>query len=292
MKTKIICRAFSLLSILILASCSPEKFSGDLGSLPKASFTVTPIEGEVNTFVLSSNSENAFYYKWDVQGNGVKTGQDKDTVYFSSQGTYTAKLVVLGKGGHSEVEQTITVENDDPAGCVNMLYGCSGSKTWVLAPAAGSLLVGDLGGAVWWSNSAEEVALRACTFNDEYTFTKDGDFIFDNKGDMRIEDEGGAPWPVGIGLDIECYPMSAIPERYQAWGSGNHKFVVQNKTLKVIGTGAFMGLYKAGDMGNSEAPEESITYTIVTQTPDKLVIRKAYDWGQWTFTFVPKESVE
>lgn len=288
MKTKLMTSIWAVVAILMIASCSPEKFNGDLGPLPTASFTVAPVPDKVNTFVLVSTSENAFQYKWEVEDNGLKTGVDRDTVYFAGQGTYLAKLMVLGKGGYAVVEQSITVANDDPAGCVNKLYGCAGSKTWVLAPAAGSLLVGDLAGGVWWSNSLEDVAMRACTFNDEYTFTKSGEMIFDNKGDMRIEDEEGAPWPKDIGLNIDCYPMSSIPAKYQAWGSGTHKFVVSGNTIKVMGTGAFMGIYKVGDLGTSAAPEESITYKILEQTPTKLVIQKAYDWGQWTFTFVPK----
>jgi hypothetical protein len=291
MKTIIIISAAIALSVFALGSCEYDK--KELGPKPDASFTVTPIAGQVNKYLLTSTSTNAFRYDWDkADGAGFLTGKQVDTVYFPDKGTYNVKLLVFGESGIDSASQSVVVANDDPAALtpLKILSGNS-SKTWVLNPAPGALLVGDNGSTVWWSNNAADVtaADRTCLFNDEYTFTKTGEFIFNSKGDMRVDDEGGNPWPTDIGLPISCQPMSAIPAKYQAWGSGNFNFsIINNTTLRVTGTGAHLGLYKVGEAGTTANPDPVINYDIIELTPTKLVVRKQYSWGQWRFTFVPK----
>lgn len=292
MKTNIIISvALIALSVLALGSCEYDK--RELGPKPVASFTVTPIAGQVNKYLLTSTSSNAFRFDWDkADGSGFMRGKQVDTVYFPDKGTYNVKLLVFGESGIDSASQSVVVANDDPAALtpLKILTGNS-SKTWILNPAAGALLVGDNGGTVWWSSSAADVtaADRTCLFNDEYTFTKTGSFNFDAKGDMRVDDEGGNPWPTDIGLPIGCFPMSSIPAQYQAWGSGNFTFsIIGNNVLRVTGTGAHLGLYKVGENGTTATPEPVINYDIVELTPTKLVVRKQYSWGQWRFTFVPK----
>ena len=136
---------------------------------------------------------------------------------------------------------------------------------------------------------AADVSDRVCTFNDEYTFKKDGSFIYDNKDDMRVDEEGGNPWPADIGLPIGCASMTQIPAKYQAWGSGNHTFkIIGGNKLQVIGPGANLGLYKVGENGTATAPENAVTFDIVSMTATKMVVRKLYSWGQWKFTFKVK----
>jgi hypothetical protein len=84
--------------------------------------------------------------------------------------------------------------------------------------------------------------------------------------------------------------MDQIPEQYKAWGSGNHQYQLTGNQLTLTGKGAHMGLYKAGDAGGAVSPPaDAVTYTVMELTSDILVIEKRYDWGVWTFTFVPKE---
>ena len=59
--------------------------------------------------------------------------------------------------------------------------------------------------------------------------------------------------------------------------------------MVVIGTGAHLGLYKAGENGTTSAPEPKVTYEILELTADKLVVRKMYSWGYWKFVYVPVE---
>jgi PKD repeat protein len=264
----------------------------ELGPAPEASFTVAPVSGQVNKYLLTSTSANAFRFEWDKgEGKGYVAGKEVDTAYFPDKGIYTVKLLTYGQSGIDTVSQTITVAADDPAAMTPLkALTANSSKTWVLAPEAGALVVGPPTGGPWWTSGLADVTddKRTCLFNDEYTFSKDGRFVFDDKGDFRVDDEGGNAFPTDIGLAIGCYNTSQIPAKYQAWGSGNHTFTVNSTQLKVMGTGAHLGLYKAGETDTTPVPESAITYQIVQLTPDKLVVKKVYGWGYWQFTFRPK----
>jgi PKD repeat protein len=290
-------KIFAFASALVIGalaySCSYD--IKDLEPRPVASFTVTPITGQVNKYLLTSTSTNAFRFDWDKGlGGGLVQGKQIDTAYFPDKGTYTVSLLAYGQSGLDSAKQTVTVAADDPAAVtpLKLLTGKS-TKTWILdQPGGGALWVGpnDVGAGAWWSNAAGDVtaADRTCLFNDEYTFKMDGTFIFDAKGDMRVDDEGGAAWPTDIGLAIGCYSMTQIPTKYQPWGSGNFTFQINGNQLKVIGTGAHLGLYKVGETQTTPMPDPAVTYEIMSISETKLVVKKQYVWGQWRFTFKPK----
>lgn len=110
------------LVICLMAACSPDKNSISLGSLPNASFTVSPLTGAVNTYVLTSTSTGVFSWSWDLgDGTGSKLGAQTDTVYYAKKGSYKATLLVLNKAGYDTVSQVVTVPNDDPG--INILQG-------------------------------------------------------------------------------------------------------------------------------------------------------------------------
>lgn len=274
---------------VVMLSCEYE--TRELAGKPTASFTVTPVSGQTNKYLLTSTSQGAFLYDWNkADGKGFKRGKATDTAYFAKKGDYTVKLITYGEDGIDSTSQVIKVAADDP---INLkILTNNSTKTWVMMPDAGALWVGpnDAGAGAWWSSGVADVtdSKRTCLFNDEYTFSMDGTFRFDDKGDMRVDDEDGKAWPNDIGLAIGCYGMTQIPDKYKAWGSGNFTFNIEGEKLKVIGTGAHLGLYKAGQNGTTPVPEAENTYDIVSLTANKLVVRKQYSWGQWRFTFVPK----
>ncbi|MDF2188022.1 PKD domain-containing protein [Paraflavitalea sp. CAU 1676] len=282
-----------LLVPLVMPGCSPKSSYGEFGAQPKAAFTVTPINGKVNSYLLTSTTADAFYFRWNIgDGGGSRAGKQIDTAYYPDKGNYTVKLILMTSGGIDSTTVAVNVANDDPNGCSGkkaLLTGCT-QKTWVLEqPGGGALWVGDPGGNQWWSSGEGDVTGRPCSFNDEYTFKKDGSFVLNVKGDIRVDDEGGNPWPTDIGLPVGCATLAQLPAKYQAWGGGNFNFkVIGNSKLQVIGNGAYMALYKVGEAGTTGAPEASITYDILEMTETKMVINKKYDWGQWKFTFRAK----
>lgn len=280
----------ALLAFMIVAA-SCEYDVNDLSSKPVASFTVTPIAGQVNKYLLASTSVNGFRYDWD-KGTGYVQGGQTDTVYFPDKGAYTIKLLVYGQSGMDSTQQVINVANDDPAAITpfKLLTGNS-SKKWKLAPEVGALLIGPSDfSAVWWQNGLGDIATRSCLFNDEYTFTKTGSVMaFDSKGDFYVDEEGGNPHPAGMPA-VGCYANSAIPAQFRAWANdGNFTFeVIDNNKIKVNGTGAHLGLYKAANPPEAAVttPQASITYQIVSITATRLVIKIDYGWGAWRFTYV------
>ena len=283
-----------LLIILLSVVClSCEYDMRDLEPKPKASFSVTPVSGQVNRYLLTSTSSNSFRFDWDKgSGAGYVQGKQVDTVYFPDKGTYTVKLLTYGQSGMDSTSQSIVVANDDPAAITpfKILTGNS-SKKWKLAPEAGALLIGPADfSAVWWQNNTADVASRACLFNDEYTFNKTGStMVFDSKGDFYVDEEGGNPHPAGMPA-VGCYANSAIPAQFQSWAN-NATFtfeVIGNNKLKVNGTGSHLGLYKAANPPDAAVatPQSSITYDIVSLTSSRLVIKLDYGWGAWKFTYV------
>ncbi|HEY0678323.1 MAG TPA: hypothetical protein VGD17_08550 [Chitinophagaceae bacterium] len=278
-----------LLSSALFTSC--EYDVDDLMSKPVASFTVTPVSGQVNKYLLSSSSTNGFRYDWD-KGTGYAQGKQVDTVYFPDKGAYTVKLLVYGQGGMDSSQQVINVANDDPAAITpfKLLTG-NASRKWKLAPEQGALLIGPSDfSAVWWQNNVADITSRACLFNDEYTFTKTGSIMtFDSKGDFYVDEEGGNPHPAGMPA-VGCYANNAIPAQFQAWANnGNFAFeVIDNNKLKVTGTGAHLGLYKAANPPEAAVttPQPSITYQIVSITATRLVLKIDYGWGAWRFIYV------
>lgn len=281
-----------VLSSLIYVSCKYDL--REMGPKPKAAFTVAPISGQTNKYLLTSTSENAFRYQWDKGTGNYAEGKAVDTVYFPDAGTYKVKLFVFGQSGIDSTFQTINVATDDPAALTpfKILTGNS-QKKWKLAPEAGALWVGpaDLT-ATWWQNSGGDVATRSCLFNDEYTFVKTGSqLIFDGKGDFWVDDEGGSPTPAGMPA-IGCHTNSEIPSQFQAWANNNSSFtfeVINNNKLKVNGTGAHLGLYKAATppLTPAPAPQSSVTYDIVSISPTGFTLQLKYDWGMWRFKYVP-----
>jgi hypothetical protein len=282
-----------LLSILIcttlLFSCKYDERT--LEPKPTASFTVTPVAGQVNKFLLSSSSTNAFRYDWDKATGSYIQGKQVDTVYFPDKGTFTVRLFVFGHSGIDSAKQTIVVANDDPAALTpfKMLTGNS-SRKWKLAPEAGALWIGPDAATTWWQNGVADLTTRSCLFNDEYNFIKAGSVVeYDSKGDFYVDEEGGNPHPAGMPA-VGCYPNASIPAGFRAWAnSGSFTFeVITNNKLKVTGTGAHMGLYKAGTPPDAAlpAPAASVTYDIVSITPTRLVLKLDYGWGAWRFTYV------
>src|SRR5258708_20302509 len=88
-----------LITTVWLSGCTPDKGSASLGPLPKASFTVAPVSGAVNTFALASGSQGVFGWYWDpCYWTGSKAGNSSDTLYKSKHGTYRVPLSVTRHG--------------------------------------------------------------------------------------------------------------------------------------------------------------------------------------------------
>jgi len=156
---------FALIA-LFNAGCSPDK-DVDLGSKPaSASFTMTPVAGRNNTYLLTSTSPGAIGWQWNKgTGNFVK-GKEIDTAYFPLKGTYKVELRAFGRGGYVTAEQSVTVTSDDILN--NAQFKLLTAKSWKLDPADGSIIVGTEGNPAQYFGGG---AIADCQKDDIYTFS-------------------------------------------------------------------------------------------------------------------------
>lgn len=99
--------------------CIPEDIGNGNGITNKpldASFTIVPIEGSPNKFILQANSTNYIMSKWDLgDGSPVFIGKMEQEIELPDAGSYTIVHYAVGKGGESESEeQDLVVATSDP----------------------------------------------------------------------------------------------------------------------------------------------------------------------------------
>ena len=179
MKQFIIPSITSLLLILAMASCEPQIDDKSTLSAPPtaAEFTIEPT-GEDNTFRFTSTADDGFLFGWDL-GNGVTTSGSEAIGFYMDAGVYVVELTVFNAGGHVTSTQSLVIDNDvvieagpcDEGSLAEFLSDCD-SKTWVLSPIEGALLVAPEGlTEIWWMNGINDVADRPCQFNDCLLYT-------------------------------------------------------------------------------------------------------------------------
>ena len=144
--------------------------------------------------------------------------------------------------------------------------------TWVVTPEAGSLGVGPTQGATnWWSNSANDVSLRSCFFDDTYVFSG-GNFSNVLGSETWLE-----PWQ---GFDPEACGAPMAPHD----GSSPATYVYDESagTLTVIGSGAYVGLSKAHNGGEDGLPaNNTITYLVDSLDANTMVLDIEAGSGVW-----------
>lgn len=280
---------FAAVLLLLLGACKYEV--KDLMDKPVASFTVTPVAGVPNKYVLTSTSTNSFRYDWDKAMGSFVQGKQVDTVYFPYMGNYTIRLLAYGQGGMDSTSQVINVAANDPNACngtqLGFITSCT-SKKWKLDPAAGAYKVGPgPNDGSWWSSGAGDVTWRFCEFNDEYIFTFSAarSFVYDNKGDFYGDGYLGDN-------SHTCQPSSNYTAVQAPFGSGNFTYnftpnagVAGLGQLQVVGTGAHIGLQKVRNGGEAPTPASSVTYDVLAMTAgpgyDLLTVGVHIGGGAW-----------
>lgn len=159
----------ALAAWFLLPACSPD-LDGEIGSLPTASFNMTPVPGKANTWLLESTSQHVFGYQWLKGVGSFANGKAIDTAYFGQKGKYTVTLRVFGQGGQAETSQEVEVVKDDLEN--HPIFKLLIAKTWVLnpTPGANTIIVGTE------NNPAEYFgggSLDGCQTDDEYKFNLD-----------------------------------------------------------------------------------------------------------------------
>lgn len=103
----------------ILYGCKPEEVGAGNGldaNNMTADFTVTPVAGKSNTYVLKANESGVIGVKWDLgDGAGASPGKTIDTAFFPDAGTYNVTLTAVGIGGMQKTaSKEVVIETSDP----------------------------------------------------------------------------------------------------------------------------------------------------------------------------------
>lgn len=105
------------LAVLALTSCQKDFRDNGLKTDLSASFTVEPIAGRSNTYLVKNTTQGALQTRWDFDnGNGFGAGKFVDTIFYPDAGVYNLKMQSMGKGGlyYDATAQNITVATSDP----------------------------------------------------------------------------------------------------------------------------------------------------------------------------------
>jgi PKD repeat protein len=288
-----------LFLVLTFVACEPTlEDKIELGTPPQASFSHVFVDGNNVTFTNTTTDEH-FLVHWDIEGNGVFEDNEVEINFFNA-GDYEVKFSVFGEGGSTTVTEIITIVQDDPGNCepiLDFITGC-GEKTWSLFNGEGALFVGPGDGSVWWQNTAADATTRSCDWNDTYTFKKESS-VFDYKANGDFWGEAYT----GVSPD-GCEDIVNLDPSIAAWGDGVHSFEIILATattpnqLKVVGTGAFIGLRKAVNGTELAAPitlVNSVTYDILSTTTDtaagKYLLELQVDSGGVFWKFILESTI-
>ncbi|WP_139215767.1 hypothetical protein [Parapedobacter composti] len=290
-----------LLALLITThACTTSDNDLTLGALPAADFEIQ--EGnDANTVILVNRTSEPSIAYWEVETTGQKLEGNTATLRLTFAGTYNITLLAVAKGGTATVTKQVTIAQNDPTACnpdrlLGFIAGCT-QKVWRINPEAGAFKVGEgPDNGNWWSLGAADLTLRACEFNDEFTFVfnPEGTFIYDNKGDFYADGY------LGNGSS-GCEPASNLTGDQAAWNSGTFSFTVIEGggvnglgQLRLNGRGAHIGVKKAHNGGetNTGPVGNTITYDIIAM--EQNVNGQGYDIlkigvniggpGWWTYT--------
>lgn len=115
----------AVIAVISFTGCQPDEAGNGNGlsdTNVDASFTITPVAGSANRFILKSDGSNVITNKWNI-GKGVFKGSDNQEVFLADAGNYTISHTAIGRGGVSNtLSQQLAVSTSDPA-AGNMVKG-------------------------------------------------------------------------------------------------------------------------------------------------------------------------
>jgi len=275
--------AFSILSI---SSC---KKADPVPEDPIASFQFAASAANFLKVDFTNYSQNATSYSWNFGDNETSTEENPSHV-FATAGSYVVVLTAKNSvDAVSTYSQTIAIT--DPNSALALLAGET-SKTWRLYRDGSAAGVGPdaTGARSWWALMND--GKRPCVYFHEFTFKRDGSFVFDDKGTFWGETA------VFAGTDRNEVAFEAIPAKMinkdgadvSAWLSGTHAFTYDPaiKSITLTGNGAWMGMPQLGTSAESIVPQASRTFSAVIEQMegyDLLTISYTYDGLYWDFTY-------
>ncbi len=292
-----------LLTVLLVPFTSCKKDDPEPDVIASFTFAVDATDYKKVTF--TNESQNFSALSWNFGDNSAVSTETNPVHTYAAIGEYTVTLTATSEKGTYTDVFTAKVTIADPNQMLTMLVGET-SKTWKLLRNVSTgrypLEVGPIDrSTIWWAVGLnnDELALRPCMLNDEWTFSRDGKMSFDDKGDYWAE---GSIYPDDA--DDMCAAsttmINADGADVSAWSSGEHTFELtpgDAPKLKVIGTGAYLGLSKVGTDLEYMVPQPNVTYNLIKLhdgPTDTLIVEVEYKFaasdpgpgGYWRFVLV------
>jgi len=272
MKLKLIKACFLVLGVVAIGlyeGCKSDSVTGNGNGLATANltaaFTITPVSGKNNTYVLKANETNVLGVKWDLgDGGGSNISKAVDTVFYPDAGTYNVILTVIGEGGQlvSSAPQTVTVATSDPNSGNLVLGGkftsAADDAKWIhFVVGGGSNMVINTSKGVMVSNQS---GFQAGAIAQALTLTAGKKYAVD----MIVSGSGMTnSW-------FEVWVDTKAPVNGQDYNTGNK--VLSLLTYSGCGINAFNGKLSALNCSGSGNP-----FTVPTTGTYYLVIKNGGD---------------
>lgn len=226
---------FFMTAVLSVTSCQPDdsiENNGLTAGTVDASFTITPVEGKVNTYKVVAQPKGVLKSIWD-KGAGAYAGKMEEEISLPDAGTYTIVHTAIGAGGATGIaSKDVVVATSDPLKG-NLVQG--GSFATAADQAKWTVLNLSATGAAFWS-----YANNSATLHSPGGWAQEGiyqaiDVVKDKEYtiDMKVSSPSGSDetW-------FEVYAGKSFP------ASG-----VEYKDNKVMGLSTWDGCAKAGFSG-------------------------------------------
>jgi len=293
-----------LLACYLIFSCKKDK--ADLEVLASFAYRVDSLEFKKVTF--TNWSKNYTTLIWDFGDNSATSTEENPVHTYSNIGEFNVTLTATWlEGGETTDAYTVNLTVSDPNAELTKLVGDT-TKTWKLIRDVSTgdypLEVGPIDhSTIWWAVGLNnnELELRPCMLNDEWTFGRDGSLVFNANGDFWREAGIFTPSNICDGTDNM---ISNTGEDCSPWGSGTHQFELVNgisPKLKAIGKGAFIGFFKSATEYEvtklDPMVQDSVVYDVIKLTEgavDTLIIEANYKFelpdpnpsGYWRYVLV------
>jgi PKD repeat protein len=201
----------------------------------------------VQKVTFANTSSDAFVYKWDF-GDGASSAEKSPFHIYTKGNTYTVKLTSVGKAGNNTTSKSITVADACSNDTFNKLTSC-GTQTWTWSSEADAIKV--------LSADASQVFFAGpaagCQVDDKFSFSADGTFKYDAKGQT---------FSVQAGYSCQPAIANALSFKLAAKSGTIPKIVLNAKVLG--GSKPFIG---TTDVVKDNA------YQIMSITADKMTLR-------------------
>ncbi|MFB3389400.1 hypothetical protein [Flavobacterium sp. LAR06] len=148
------------LALGILTSCDDEAGNGNglTATNVDAAFTITPVAGAVNTYLLTAQTKGVIGSKWNT-GDGAYSGKMNETINLPDAGTYTITHTAIGAGGATgTASQQIVVATTDPLKG-NLVQG--GSFETAADQAKWTVLNLSANGSAFWSYANKSATIHS-----------------------------------------------------------------------------------------------------------------------------------